>query len=219
MLSLLAMEDTNAVPTVEEGKSRDLSPALIAKESRPKATWFVRRRGDGFEFPVEEAEAWELLYNRSTWKRQDFEFIGYSDGTTYHRIVSEGMKRAKVLEPQIEAKKKEIDRYLAQEDRFIMNEVVDMEGDPTDTENEANKQKVLRMQKIRNRLEDQLEELEREYRSVTKGVVERATNEEKKVAVENWAVKKTWPNPNAHIVTPEASGPQRDRLLAMMGGR
>lgn len=191
----------------------DMTPAMIARETKPKPTWFVRRLGDGMEFAVEEKEAWDILYNQSSWKRRDFQFFGYSDGKTYQKIVKESMTTASRLEPLIAAKKAEVQRYISLEDKMMMDEIVDMEGDPSDAVNEANKGKVLRLQKIRTRLEDELEKLETEHRGATAGIVRTATEAEKKVAMKNWKERKTWPDADLNAITPNASPRERAKIL------
>lgn len=206
------------MPSIEEIRSSDLSAAMVAKETAAKPTWFVRRLGDGYEFAVEEYEAWELKYTHSTWKRNDFVFIGYSDGKTYQRIVKESMGKARELQPQIEEKKRQLTRYRNLEDKLLLEEVVDMEGDPKDTANEENKQKVLRLRAIIERLDGELEQLEQKYLKVTKNVVIEATNAEKEVAIRNWNEKgPVWPRRSLNVHTPEAAGEDRDRLLGMIG--
>lgn len=201
--------------TEEDARSVDLSPAAVARYTKPKRTWFVKRTGDGVVFACEEREAWDIIYNRSTWKRNDFKFIGCSDGKTYFEVAKASLTEARKLEPAIEAKKKEIARYRAQEDKFLMDEVVDMEGDPSDTFNETNKQKVLRMRKITERLDRELESLEKQYHEHTKDVVLRATAAERAVAEANWKKKKIWPR-KMNVVTPDAKPDERRAILASM---
>lgn len=210
------MADT---PSVEELKGRDLSPQMVARETSPKPTWFIKRLGDGFIFPVEEKEAWDIRNNASSWKRHDFQFIGYSDGKTYQRIVKESMAQANVLIPQIEELKKTIARYRNQEDQILMNEVIDMEGDPSDTVNEAGKQKILRLRGIVDRETGKLEALEEQHRKATSGVVKTATDAELKVAMENWKNDgPTWPDDDLNILTPNADKKTRQKIVSKMSG-
>jgi hypothetical protein len=204
---------------IDEIRSKDLSPAMMARVSAPKKTFFFRR-GDGMEFACEEREAWEICNNRSTWKRRDFTLIGTSDGTTYARLTKESLNTARALEPQIATKKAELDRYMKAEERLVVDEAVDMEGDPTDTENEANKKKVLRLRTIIDRLHNELDVIEEEYRSAVSDVVKRATAAELEVAKKNFAEKgPEYPDQNANIFTPDAGPAQRNKILNIMGGR
>ena len=205
---------------VREQRDRELG-SLAAEATRPKKTWFVKRLTDGMVFACEAREAWDILNNRSTWKlsARDFKFIGVSDGTTYARVAKELMADALRLEPEIEQLKKDIGRYRASEERLIMDEAVDMEGDPKDEYNEGNKQKVLRLRTIIERETDKLEKMEAEHRDATKNIVERAFKAEREVAERNWAEKgPEWP-PAMNIITPEARNPQeRQEIVNMLGG-
>lgn len=203
--------------TVDEMKSRDLSPSLVAREKKPKPTWFVER-GDGMIFPCEEKEAWDIIHNHSQWKRHDFKFIGYSDGTTYARMVAASMVEAQKLEPEVARLKNEVMRYRTQEDRLMLEEVIDMEGDPSDTYNEANKAKILRLRSIMQRLDEQLEATEKKYRTATADAVKDATAAELKVARENWKIKRVYPSDDLNIFTPMASPKERQKIISKMNG-
>lgn len=201
--------------SLDDLRGRDLSAAVIARAKAPKPTWFVKRLEDDYIFAVEEREAWDLIYNRSTWKRQDFKFVGFSDGKTYKKIIDESIAGASKLEPEIAAARTEIEKYRRAEERLIIDEAVDMDGDPEDADNESNKKKVQRLRVIIDKLETKLEKLEKEYRSFTSEVVKTATDAEMKVALRNWTKKKTWPRA-VNIHTPGVSGRERDRILGAM---
>lgn len=209
---------------VEKIKSGDMSPAMIERASKPKKTWFFER-GDGMIIAAEETEAWQICYNRSTWKRRDFKLLGTSDGTTYHRIVKESIGRAKQLEPVIEAKKEELSKYMRIEENLIMNEAVDMEGDPNDVSNEENKKKVLRLRSIMERIHKELDTLEEEFRTVSSGIVKKATDAELEVAKANQqkridkGKKLDWPNRDSNIITPDSDERGRNKILNLMAGR
>lgn len=206
----------------EEMRSADLSPQMIARLKAPKKTWFFERMGDGYVFPCEAREAWDICYNRSTWKRRDFRLLGTSDGKTYNKIVNESMDRANVLEPTIAKKKEELSKYMRAEEKLIMDEAVDMEGDPEDTVNEQNKAKVMRLRGIIDRLHSELDKLEEEYRSVVSDVVKRATDAELEVAKKNQAkrvkqgLELDWPDEDMNIQTPDAEGKKRKKILGIM---
>lgn len=200
---------------IDDLKGRDLSPGVVARAKAPVPTWFVKRLGDGYIFACEEREAWDIINNHSTWKRHDFKFIGHSDGKTYKRLCDESMAGAKKLEPEISRLKVEISKYRAAEEKMIIDEAVDMDGDVTDTFNEQNKQKVLRLRKIIDKQDTQLEALETEYNNFTRNVVKRATDAEMQVAIENWKTTRTWPGA-VNIYTPAASPAERARILKSM---
>lgn len=200
---------------VDDIRGRDLSPGMMAQASAPKPTWFVKRLGDGMIFACEEREAWDILHNTSNWKRHDFKFIGHSDGKTFLKIAKHSLGEARKLEPEIDQVKKQIAQYRAMEERIVIDQVVDMDGDPKDTFNEENKQKVFRVRSILEKQEKKLEALETEYRSFTRDVVKRATDEEMRVAMKNWKKNKTWPGA-MNIFTPAASPRDRARILSSM---
>lgn len=209
----------------EETKGKDLSPKMIERATAPKKTWFFLRYGDKKIFACEEREAWQICYNKSSWRRRDFQMLGSSDGTTYQRIVKESMTEARKLQPEIEKKQTELKRYMDAEDNLVMNEVVDMEGDPSDTVNEANKQKVLRLRKIIERLHNELDKMEEKYKEVTGDIVAKATEAELKVAKANQAKRVEegldvdWPDENLNILTPAGSSKPRKKIIGLMEGR
>jgi hypothetical protein len=212
-----------------EVMAQDLSPQMMAKLSTPKKTWFFERMGDGKIFACEEREAWQICFNKSNWKRRDFRLLGTSDGTTFYKIVKESMVEARQLEPEIEKKRTELQRYMDAEEKLIMNEAVDMEGDPEDVINEQNKQKVLRLRKIMDRLHEELDTVEARYREVTASVIKRATDAEMEVAIKNQEAFVAdqrargldpvldWPDQNLNIQTPEAKGGGRQKILGLIG--
>lgn len=205
--------------------SQDLSPEMMARATAPKKTWFFERMGDGKIFACEESEAWQICYNKSTWKRRDFRLVGTSDGTTYNKMVKEMMQEAHQLAPKIEEKKKELQRYMKAEEDLIMNQAVDMEGDPSDTVNEENKQKVMRLRKIMDRVHGDLDVMEGRYKEVTASVVKHATEAEIEVAKANQAARVAqgldvdWPEYNLNIITPAGSSKPRSKIVGILEGR
>lgn len=204
---------------------QDLSPEMMARANAPKKTWFFERMGDGKIFACEEMEAWQICYNKSTWKRRDFRLVGSSDGTTYNKIVKEMMQEAHQLAPKIEEKKKELLRYQKAEEDLIMNQAVDMEGDPSDKVNEENKGKVLRLRTIMDRIHGELDMLEDRYKEVTASVVKHATEAEIEVAKANQAKRIAegldvdWPDQNLNIITPAGSSKPRSKIVGILEGR
>lgn len=205
--------------------NQDLTPAMMQKASAPKKTWFFKRLGDGKVIATEEREAWQICYNRSTWKRRDFQLIGTSDGTTFHRIVKQSIVDAQKLEPEIAKKKAELEKFMKREEDLILDEVVDMEGDSSDVENERNKQKVLRLRKIIDDTHEALDVMEDKYKSLVADVVQTATDAEMEVAIKNQAERLKqgldvdWPDQNLNIQTPEAKAGGRQKILGLIGGR
>ncbi len=191
-------------------KSADLSG--MAKETAPKKTWFFER-GDGVIFPCEEREAWDIVYNQSSWKRRDFKLVGVSDGTTYNKVSREAIVTAKKLEPEIAALEAELKRYQTAEDRLMVDEVVDME-DEADPINAANIAKVKRLRKIMARVKKDLSSKKELYRSTVSNVVKKAIAAELEKARGNIE----WPS-IVNIITPNASDQDRKKILNLMNGR
>lgn len=206
-------------------RGSDLSAAEIERATKPQKTWHFERMQDGMIFACQSREAWEVCYNKSTWKRRDFRLLGTSDGTTYNRIVKESIGNAKRLEPIIAGKKDELSKYMRAEEQLIMNEAVDMDGDPSDTANEENKKKVLRLRGIMDRLHKQLDELEKEYNNATSNVVKKANAAELEVAKKDQAARIArgeeldWPDPDANVITPDTNAKGRRKILGIMEGR
>lgn len=198
--------------TAEEIKNRDLTPAAVARWSAPKKTWFFER-GDGTIIFAEEAEAWDIVHNRSEWKRHDFKLIGVSDGTTYQKLAKESMAAAKRLEPEIAKKKAEVKRYEVAEGDLLVGEAVDME-DKADPINAANIAKVERLRKIIDRIHGEIDALEAQYKKATGDVVKRAQAAELEAARGHIE----WPSA-VNIATPGASQQERQKILTLMGGR
>lgn len=204
------MDEPEIPKEIEDIKAADLSPAMIARVAAPKKTWFFQR-GDGMIFPCEEREAWDIVYNNSTWKRHDFKLLGCSSGETYVKIVKESIAQAQKLQPEIDELEKEIKKFRRAEDRLIESEAVDME-DLQDPVNAENVKKVNRLRKIIERLENRLDKLEEEYRENVKNVVKRATAAELEVARGNIE----YPPDDANVLTPNASPKERRRILKVM---
>lgn len=218
----MAQELSKEVQQLRDG---DLSPAQLQRAAQPKKTWFFKRLGDGMILACELKEAWQICYNRSSWRRKDFQLIGTSDGTTFKRIVDESIKEAQRLNPEIEKQRAVWQRYMKMEEDLIFNDLIDMDGDPEDEENERGKQKVLKLRGIIEREGDKLDALEEEYREKVSKVVKRATDEEMKVAIENQKQRLAqgmdydWPDESANINTPDANPRQRKKIVTLIEGR
>ena len=208
----------------EDLKGRDMSPAMVEKARAPRKTWFFKRLGDGMIMACEAKEAWQICYNKSAWRRKDFQILGTSDGTTFKKIIDGSIAEARRLSPTIDKQREQWQRFMTSEENLITNEAVDMEGDPKDEVNEVNKQKVLRLRTIIEREGQKLDELEEEYRDKVGRVVKRATDEEMKVAIANQAERLKqgldydWPDENMNINTPGGSHKPRKVIVGLMQG-
>lgn len=223
MVLLKAMSENEQ--SKEDVMARDLSGADMERAKAPKKTWFFKRLGDGSIIATEALEAWQICFNKSNWKRRDFQLLGTSDGKTYLRLVQESMTEARKLEPVINAKKAELDRYQKSEENLIMNEAVDMEGDPSDKFNEENKLKVLRLRKIQDRIHAELDELEPKFKDLVKNAINHATEAELAVAMKNQEERLAqgldvdWPEYDLNIITPESNQQGRSKIIGLIGGR
>lgn len=212
-------------------RGSDMSPSAMEKAMQPKKTWFFERMGDGKVFACEQKEAWQICFNKSSWKRRDFRLIGTSNGQKFKEIVNSSIKEAQRLSPAIEKLKANLARYMEREEKFILEDVVDMKGDPEDTENELNKKKVLRLRKIMDDIHSELDALEEEFKEKVGQVLLRATAEEQKVAEANQAARikaaqdagedavLDWPDESLNIKTPVGSHKPRKVIVGLMEGR
>lgn len=194
------MEQENEI---EQTKNSDLSPAMVAKFTMPKKTWFVERTGDKKIFAMEEVEAWKTLTNQSTWVRHDFRIIGVSDGKTYAKVVAESQGKAKVILGEIRAIEAEANKYRKTEERFVFEDLLEI-TDP----------KVVKVKQIISQYDKKLETKNAEYFALTKGVAKTAFEAELAKAKKN--KNKEFPT-NQDIFTPGAKPNERNRILRQMG--
>lgn len=193
----------------EDLKNRDLSEASRIKSSKPKETWFIQR-GDGTIFACEEMEAWEILNNRSTWKRHDFKIIGTSSGETYQRVMAESGAKAREIENEMGRLRSEQARYRATEERMMFEDLVDPNDE--DPKTEVEREKLKKVKEIINKYDKDLDKLEDEYRKLTTEIGTAAFNAELEVA--KLAPRRPT---NQAILTPGASPDERARILRAMG--
>lgn len=124
---------------MESTTNAPLSQEDIAS-TKPHKTWFIQR-GDGFVFAAREQEAWDLLKNRTNWMRHDFQIIGVSDGTTYHKVLREGRVKLPQLQAEADALQKEIGEYAETERQFKFKDLLD------DTD-----ERMIKVRKLKNDL-------------------------------------------------------------------
>lgn len=187
---------------IDEIKNKDLSPAMVAKFTKPKKTWFIERIGDGKIMAMEEMEAWKTLTNKSNWVRHDFKIIGVSDGETYARVVREAKGKSQAILSEIQAIEVEANKYRKTEERFIFEELLDLKDE-----------KVIKVKKIIADFDRQLEKLNNDYFALTRNVAQTAFEAELAVARTN---KKVFPS-NQDIHTPNSTEMERNKILREMG--
>lgn len=187
---------------VEDMRTSDLSPKMVAQFTEPKKTWFLERTGDHFVFACEEMEAWRILTNRSGWTRTDFKIVGVSDGKTYAKIIKESKSKSMEIKKKIAEVDAECNKYRATEERFVFTELLDI-TDP----------KVKKVRTIIAKYDKELEKLNEEYFAMSKNVAKTAFDAELKAAKRN---PKEFPS-NQDVVTPGAVGRQRNKIVRSMG--
>ncbi len=188
---------------IEETKQADLSPAMIAKFTMPKKTWFIERTGDKKIFAMEEMEAWKTLTNKSTWARHDFRIVGVSDGKTYAKIVQESQGKARILQNEIREIEAEANKYRKTEEKFVFEDLLEL-TDP----------KVIKVKAIIAKYDKQLEKKNTEYFALTKNVANTAFEAE--LAKAKKARVKEFPS-NQDVFTPGAQANERRKILREMG--
>jgi hypothetical protein len=136
------------------------------EQMKPQPTWFFEG-ADGKPFAVNEKEAWDLLTNKSQWRRHDLKMLGASDGQTYHETIKGAGGRTKELQKQIADKKSSLDRYIKGHDKLMFEDFLD-EDDP----------KVQRAKEVIAKVEAEIDPLEKELKDIKGNLVQKAFNAE-----------------------------------------
>lgn len=194
----------------EEQRSRDLSPSEVERYTRPKKTWFIERLGDNYIFACEEAEAYELMYNRTNWMRRDFKILGVSDGIMFAKMIREGRSTADRVSGELNALEAERSRFAKAEENLIFVELVD----PDDTESPENAPGLAKLNRIRDILakyDKRLEDKHLELKACTSELNKAAFDAE--FAVAKGHIERP---SNQNIITPGASPEERLKILRSM---
>lgn len=208
------IEKTNTMPTIDDLKNKDLSAGMIARETAPKKTWFIKR-GDGLIFACQESEAWGLFENRTNWMRRDFKIIGVSDGATYNQIIRESHGESSRLTEEISKLNGDINRYRRTEEKMVFEDLVDPNG--TDPAQESDRLKLQRVKEILEGLDKKLATLQDDLKNIHKNVIEYAFNAELDIARANTKARGRIEYPsNQNIMTPGASPKERKRIMKAM---
>ncbi len=147
-----------------EHKAEGQAPTKVGK------TWFIKR-GDGFIFACEEAEAWGLFHNRSEWMRQDFKIIGVSDGKTYVKMLSQAGSIKVKLQQKVNELSRDLTRYLKTYDKFKYEDLLP-DSDP----------KVKKLKKITDDLNRELDVANKELADSQRIIIQKAFDAELKKA-------------------------------------
>jgi hypothetical protein len=167
-----------------------------AGESKPRKTWFIERTGDGFIFATDELDAWNLLTDKSRWRRHDFKIVGVSTGDTYFKILREGKQEAVDLTQEREKLSSDLAKYTATEDRLRFTELKD------DTDDS-----VIKVTKIINDLKQKLADVDTQLNNFTQLLTKRAFDTELELARGHIE----FPS-NHDIITPVKA--DRDKILS-----
>jgi polyhydroxyalkanoate synthesis regulator phasin len=122
-------------------------------------TWWFEGN-DRKPFPAEEKEAFEIMTNRSSWKRHDLRLIGYSDGSAYNEIIRSAGTKARDLGEKVAEIKKDLNRYIAGHDKLRFEDMAE-ETDP----------RVVRAKKMIEELQAQVDPLEEELKSLRTNLI------------------------------------------------
>lgn len=187
-------------------KDADLSPALVKRETAPRKTWFFERTGDSYVFACHEAEAWEIMSNRTNWMRRDFKMIGVSDGKTYAKIINESGAKARVLKSELDILKREQTRYMKAEENLMFDDLVKPEDDTPEGA------KLRKVKEIIADYDARIDVQEDQYKKATSDVQKEAFNAELEVARGHLERPS-----NQNIMTPGASPTERAKIITAMG--
>lgn len=168
---------------------------------KPSQTYFFKRIGDGKILAVSENHANEIIRNRNTWMRRDFEYLGTSDGKTYFDFFEKARIKNKEKQETWKMLDANLTRYLKTQDRLKFDELVD-ENDP----------RLTKVNSLIKEIEEKKQSIEAELKDVFNKTHEKAFEVEFKKAKLN----KTLP-PNNNILTPTAhSYEDRKRIISQM---
>lgn len=189
------------------------SEEVIAEAKKIKPVWFFRF-GNEKPFCLEEKAAWEQIYQKTTWRRQGGRIIGFSDGSTYDKIIRSSGNESREAHKNLKETQRKIDRYYETRDRLIFEDLLE-EDDP--------KIKIID-ERIAN-LNKDLDINEGEVKKYSGSLLETAFEAELKVAQENLkkaleenngVLPEKYLPVNANIQTPHATPAQRNKILAEM---
>lgn len=148
--------------------------------------WFFER-GDGQIITCEENEAWNLMRNKSNWQRQDFKFLGMSDGKTYVETIKTAQAEKNRVEGLVAQKSSELTRYLDTLDKFKFEQLLD-----------DSDEKVVKVKGIIAGIQKEIDLLNQEFSKGYQDVVNKAFNAELEKAKGNMIMPQ-----NQDIMTPK----------------
>lgn len=172
-----------------------------AQDSKPRKTWFIERTGDGFIFATDEIDAWNLLTDKSTWRRHDFKIIGVSNGETYFKILKTGNAELATLQEERAAISRDLQKYLQTEDRLRFTELKD-----------DSDEMVIKVKGLIADLNKKLEEVDNKIQNFNSLIVKKAFDAELEIA------KGTIEFPsNQNVISPVES--DKKKILQLLENR
>lgn len=166
--------------------------------SKPTKTWFIERTGDGKVFATDEHDAWNMLTDKSKWRRHDFKIIGVSDGTTYFKIISQGKQDMQELIDKKAQLTSTFQKYSATEDRLRFTELKD-----------SNDPMVVKVTGLLFDLQKEINEVDDKMKNFNKYLIDKAFNAELEKARGNIE----FPT-NHDIITPIKA--DREKIISML---
>lgn len=166
------------------------------ESSKPTKTWFIERTNDKHIFATDEHDAWNMLTDKSKWRRHDFKIIGVSDGTTYFNVMRNGRQEMAELAEQKANLSATYQKYSDTEDRLRFKELKD------DTD-----EMVIKVTKLLADIRKQLKGVDDKIANFNKHLVEKAFNAELEKARGNIV----FPS-NHDIITPVQA--DREKIMA-----
>jgi hypothetical protein len=161
--------------------------------TKPCKTWFFERTGDGFIFPCDETEAWNILNNRSTWIRKDFKMLGMSDGTLYFDIIRNAKHEKRALVEKRAELDRDYQRYSQTEERLRFTELKD-----------DSDEMVIKVKAILSKLVGEIQEIDAKIQSFDRDLIKKAFDAELERARGNLV------RPENHdIITPRVEDRQK----------
>lgn len=171
----------------------------------PQKTWFFRR-GDGEIFASYQSEAYELIYGRSTWMRKDFTLIGFSDGTTYGRIIASAKEAAQEARAKVKAAQDKLQKYLDGKEKLMFEQFKD-ENDPM----------VVRAQSFIEKAEEELRAATSTLKDSTKNIAKAAFDAELEVAKKNMELGKVeYPKDAKLIMGSSVSDEEKNLIMSRL---
>lgn len=165
-------------------------------EAKPRKTWFIERTGDGSIFATDESDAWNMLTDKSKWRRHDFKIVGVSNGETYFKVIREGKAEMSSLLEEKNRLTNDLQKYLTTEDRLRFTELKNDDDEM-----------VIKVLGFIKELNIKIAEVDEQLKNFNKTLIEKAFNAELEIARDNIE----FPS-NHDIITPVSA--DRNKILS-----